>query len=183
MLGPGSELGRATTVRRADLARAALAPWREVVDAADLVVEAVSHRLPGSGPGSSPHAARMVGLARELGLRTVLTNAVRYADRADAATVDVLDAARRLVPLGSVDLRHADPTGLRGNAEGFLKSGKQMAEVAEEVCRFAGLDGERGARDLLAGTRVVGDRCALGPRHGQQGRGTPARTAAARRRW
>ncbi|MGN6129486.1 MAG: PHP domain-containing protein, partial [Nocardioidaceae bacterium] len=164
MLGPGSELGRATTVRRADLARAALAPWREVVDAADLVVEAVSHRLPGSGPGSSPHAARMVGLARELGLRTVLTNAVRYADRADAATVDVLDAARRLVPLGSVDLRHADPTGLRGNAEGFLKSGKQMAEVAEEICRFAGLDGERGARDLLAGTRVVGDRCALDPR-------------------
>ena len=37
--------------------------------------------------------------------------------------------ARRLVAL---DRRHVD----RGNAEGFLKSGKQMAEVAEEVCRL-----------------------------------------------
>ncbi|HSE54451.1 MAG TPA: DNA polymerase III subunit alpha, partial [Nocardioidaceae bacterium] len=69
-------------------------------------------------------------------------------------------AARRLVPL---DLRHVD----RENAEGFLKSGKQMAEVAEEVCRFAGLGsggGGRDARDLLAHTRVVADRCAVDPR-------------------
>ncbi len=160
MLGPGSELGRAATLRRDDLAHAALAPWLEVVDRADLLVEVVSHRLPGSGPGSSPHAARMAALARSTGLGVVLTNAVRYADRLDAPTVDVLDAARRLVPL---DLRHVD----RGNAEGFLKSGKQMAEVAEEICRYAGLgsDSTREARRLLAHTRTVGDRCALDPRH------------------
>jgi len=159
LLGPGSELGRAATLRRDDLAHAALAPWLEVVDRADLLVELVSHRLPGSGPGSSPHAARMAAVARATGLGTVLTNAVRYADRLDAPTVDVLDAARRLVPL---DLRHVD----RGNAEGFLKSGKQMAEVAEEVCRYAGLGGDSGreARRLLAHTRAVGDRCALDPR-------------------
>src|SRR4051794_40941572 len=159
MLGPGSELGRAATLRREDLAHAALAPWLEVVDRADLLVELVSHRLPGSGPGSSPHAARMAAVARATGLGTVLTNAVRYADRFDAPTVDVLDAARRLVPL---DLRHVD----RGNAEGFLKSGKQMAEVAEEVCRFAGLgsDSDREARRLLSHTRTVADRCALDPR-------------------
>jgi error-prone DNA polymerase len=159
LLGPGSEPGRAVTQRREDLARAALAPWLEVVDHADLVVELVSHRLPGAGPGSAPHAARMAGLARSTGLGVVLTNAVRYADRADAPTVDVLDAARRLVPL---DLRHVD----RGNAEGFLKSGKQMAEVAEEICRFAGLgsDSGREARHLLARTRMVADRCALDPR-------------------
>ncbi|MGZ6787570.1 MAG: DNA polymerase III subunit alpha [Nocardioidaceae bacterium] len=156
MLGPGSELGQAITLRRDDLARAALRPWLEVVDPADLLVEVVSHRLPGRGPGSAPHAARMAGLAREQGLGVVLSNAVRYADRADAPTVDVLDAARRLVPL---DLRHVD----RGNAEGFLKSGKQMAEVAEEICRFAGL-GERDARRLLAHTRTVADRCAIDPR-------------------
>ena len=102
--------------------------------------------------GGLPPAARLrAGLARRTppgwpgwpGRRVsaaVLTNAVRYADRADAPTVDVLDAARRLVPL---DLRHVD----RGNAEGFLKSGKQMAEVAEEICRFAGLgDSDGGAR-------------------------------------
>jgi error-prone DNA polymerase len=158
MLGPASELGQAVTLRRDDLAHAALVPWLEVVDRADLLVELVSHRLPGSGPGSAPHAARMAGLARSTGLGAVLSNAVRYADRTDAPTVDVLDAARRLVPL---DLRHVD----RGNAEGFLKSGKQMAEVADEVCRFAGLgDSDREARRLLAHTRAVADRCALDPR-------------------
>ena len=166
LLGPGSELGRAATMRRADLARAVLRPWLEVMGRSDLLVEVVSHRLPGSGPGSSPHAARMAGLAREDGLGMVLTNAVRYADRSDAPTVDVLDAARRLVPLGSADLRNGGSDLSRGNAEGFLKSGKQMHEVAEEICRFAGLDGhsDREARNLLARTRVVADRCAVDPR-------------------
>ncbi len=159
MLGPGSEVGSAATLRRDDLAHAALLPWLDVLDGADLLVEVVSHRLAGSGPGSSPHAARMLGMARAHHLGTVLSNAVRYADRTDAPTVDVLDAARRLVPL---DLRHVD----RGNAEGFLKSGKQMHEVAEEIARFAGAGGDtdRAARELLSRTRVVADRCALDPR-------------------
>ncbi|MDP3889704.1 DNA polymerase III subunit alpha [Nocardioides sp.] len=166
LLGPGSEVGGAATARRPDLARAALAPWREVVPAESLLVEVVSHRLPGSGPGSSPHAARMLGIAREAGLGAVLSNAVRYADRLDAPVVDVLDAARRLVPLGSTDLRRHGPGGFRTNAEGFLKSGKQMAEVAEEITRHAGLAGNTGqeARRLLARSRVVADRCALDPR-------------------
>ena len=156
LLGPGSTLGAAASQRRDDRATALLDRWRGIVPAGNLLVEVVSHRLPGHGPGSSPHAARMAGVARAGGLGVVLTNAVRYADRLDAPTVDVLDAARRLVPL---DLRHVD----RGNAEGFLKSGKQMHEIAEEICRFAGL-GERDARQLLARTRVTGDRCALDPR-------------------
>ncbi len=163
LLGPASEVGAAATLRRDDRAREALAPWREIVPRENLLVEVVSHRLrPAAGqsgawgPGSSPHAARMAGLARGLGLGVVLTNAVRYADRLDAPTVDVLDAARRLVAL---DHRHVD----RSNAEGFLKSGKQMHEMAEEICRSAGL-GERDARDLLARTRTVADRCALDPR-------------------
>ena len=156
MLGPGSEVGRAATRRRDDLVRAAIRPWHEVVDRGDLLVEVVSHRLAGSGPGSAPHAARMLGVARDEQLGVVLTNQVRHADRRDAPTVDVLDAARRLVPL---DLRHVD----RGNAEGFVKSGKEMSEVAEEICRFAGL-GDSDARRLLARTRVVADRCALDPR-------------------
>jgi len=159
LLGPGSEVGAATTLRRDDWALAALTPWRDLVPPENLFLELVSHRLSGSiggwGPGTSPHAARMLRLARESGAGAVLTNAVRYADRLDAPTVDVLDAARRLVAL---DRRHVD----RGNAEGFLKSGKQMHEVAEEICRGAGLP--RDARDLLARTRTVGDRCALDPR-------------------
>ncbi len=158
LLGPDSEVGRAASLRRDDHARAALRPWREVVDGSSLLVEVVSHRLPGHGPGSAPHAARMLGFSRAERLGAVLSNAVRYADRSDAPAVDVLDAARRLVPL---DVRHVD----RANAEGFLKSGKEMAEVAEEICRFAGLgDSGRAARELLARTRTVADRCAVDPR-------------------
>ncbi|MDQ4055076.1 MAG: DNA polymerase III subunit alpha, partial [Actinomycetota bacterium] len=164
LLGPASAVGVAATRRRDDLALAALAPWRELVPRSHLVVELVSHRLPGGaagrregwGPGTSPHAARMAGVARQAGLTTVLSNAVRYADRRDAVTVDVLDASRRLVAL---DRRHVD----RANAEGFLKSGKQMHEIAEEICRVGGL-GERDATRLLADTRKVADRCALDPR-------------------
>ncbi|HEY3528407.1 MAG TPA: PHP domain-containing protein, partial [Nocardioides sp.] len=163
LLGPASEVGAAMARRRDDLGRAALAPWREVVPAENLLVELVSHRLPQGrgavwGPGTTPHAARMAGFARSVGLGTVLTNAVRYADRRDAPVVDVLDAARRLVAL---DRRHVD----RANAEGFLKSGKQMLEVAEEIARLSGLgETEREAHRLLAQTRQVADRCALDPR-------------------
>ena len=162
MLGPASELARAATRRRDDLGMAALAPWRGLVPATHLLAELVSHRLPGMngawGPGTSAHAARMAGLARRAGIGAVLSNAVRYADRGDAATVDVLDAARRLVAL---DRRHVD----RGNAEGYLKSGKEMAEVAEEIARLSGLgDSEREAQRLLAHTRQVADRCAVDPR-------------------
>ncbi len=162
MLGPASELARAATRRRDDLGLAALAPWRELVPRTHLLAELVTHRLPGVsgawGPGTSPHAARVAGMARRAGIGAVLSNAVRYADRGDAATVDVLDAARRLVAL---DRRHVD----RGNAEGYLKSGKEMAEVAEEVARLSGLgDSEREAQRLLAHTRQVADRCAIDPR-------------------
>ncbi len=156
LLGPDSEVGAAVTARREDLGHAALRPWRELVDGPDLLVEVVNHRLAGRGPGSAGHAARMLGTARAADVGAVLSNAVRYADRSDAVVVDVLDAARRLVPL---DLRHVD----RGNAEGFLKSGKEMAEVAQEVCRLAGL-GDRDADGLLARTRLVADRCAVDPR-------------------
>ena len=159
LLGPDSELGLAATRRRDDLARDALAPWQALVPRTHLVVELVSHRLAAhhdGGVGSTQVAARMAGVARRAGLGVVLTNAVRYADRRDAVTVDVLDAARRLVAL---DQRHLE----RRNAEGFLKSGKQMHEVAEEIATAGGL-GERGATWLLAETRKLADRCALDPR-------------------
>ncbi len=156
LLGPASEVGAATTLGREDLARVALRRWQALFDPADLLLELVHHRLPGRGPGTVRHAARMAGLARATGTGAVLSNAVRYADRVDAVVVDVLDAARRLVPL---DLRHVD----RGNAEGYLKSGKEMALVAAELCRAAGT-GERAAGRLLAQTRAVADRCAVDPR-------------------
>ncbi len=158
LLGPASEVGAAVTARRPDLGRAVLDRWREVLGSPDVVVELVNHRVAGNGPTSASHAARMAGLAASTGAGVVLSNAVRYADRTDAVTVDVLDAARRLVPL---DVRHVD----RGNAEGFLKSGKEMAAVAEELCRLAGMgSGGSAARSLLARTRAVAERCAVDPR-------------------
>jgi len=157
LLGPDSEVGRAMGARRPDLARAVLSRWRTAAAAApDLLLEIVSHRGPGDRAGSSAHAARMLGLAREESLEAVLTNAVRFADRRDGPTADVLDAARRLVAL---DVRHVD----RVNAEGHLKAGKEMARVAEEVSSAAGLS-QRGARELVAASRRVADRCAVDPR-------------------
>ena len=156
MLGPASEVGWTAALRRDDLARAVLRDWYDVTDRANLLVEVVSHRRAGVGAGSTSHAARMAALGVAEGCRLVLTNQVRYVDRAAAPVVDVLDASRRLVPL---DLRHVD----RANAEGFLKTGKEMADIADEICRAAGL-GTREAERLLAGTRNVADRCALDPR-------------------
>jgi error-prone DNA polymerase len=159
MLGPASELGAAVTRRRDDLAGAVLDRWREVLDVGDLVVELVSHRVAGSGPGSSTHAARMAAMADRHRVDVVLTNAVRYADPGDAPVVDVLDAVRRLVPL---DLRHLD----RRNTEGHLKAGKQMASVAEEITRMAALGRSSDACDptrLLARTRRLAERLVLDP--------------------
>jgi error-prone DNA polymerase len=156
LLGPASELGEAATRHREDLATAVLRSWRRIVEPANLLVEIVSHRVAGTGPGSSSHAARMAAVASAARCGLVLTNSVRYADRSDAPAADILDAVRRLVPL---DRRHVERT----NAEGFVKSGKEMAEVADEICRLAGL-GERAADRLLAHTRAVADRCALDPR-------------------
>ncbi|MDQ6874029.1 MAG: DNA polymerase III subunit alpha, partial [Actinomycetota bacterium] len=149
LLGPASEIGRATAGRRPDLARAALDPWRAAIPAGNLLIEVVAHRA----RGDTGRATTLLSFAAEVDLPAVLTNAVRYADRRDAPVADVLDAARRLVPLSA---RTVD----RRNAEGYLKSGKEMAEVADELC---GPDRDS-ARRLLAGTRHVAERCAVDPR-------------------
>jgi error-prone DNA polymerase len=149
LLGPESELGRALADRRPDLARAHLARWREALGRHQVLAEVVHHRA----RGDRVRASALLGFAAEQRLPAVLTNAVRYAEPHQAPIADVLDSARRLVPL---DARHID----RRNAEGYLKSGKQMAEVAEEV---VGPDRDA-ARRLLAATRRVADRCAVDPR-------------------
>ncbi len=163
LLGPDSELGRASAARRPDLGRQVLDRWRDQVDASRLVVELVSYRgrVDGTDPAarSSAQAARMLGFAHEHHLTTVLTNAVRYAERDGAVTADILDAARRLVAL---DLRHVD----RPNAEGYLKAGPQMASVAAEVVRLAG--GGRGterssSRALLDSTVALAAETVLDP--------------------
>src|SRR5262249_55430098 len=63
MLGPSSELGWAATLRRDDLARAVLQSWQEITEPAQLLVEVVSHRVPGSGAGAGPPGAGGAALA------------------------------------------------------------------------------------------------------------------------
>jgi error-prone DNA polymerase len=156
MLGPDSELGRTITAGRPDLAERVLDAWRDAVGASRLLVAATHHELPGTGPGSAAHAGRMIGFADAHGLTGVLTNDVRMATPDLAPTVDVLDAARRLVPL---DLRNID----RRNAEGYLKPTDDMAALAAQVADLAGR-GPGGAERLLAETRETGLAAALDPR-------------------
>ncbi len=153
-LGADSTLGLAAAAGQVDDAVAELDRWRRVLPAGALVIAATCHDVPGTGPGSELQAARMLALADDHGLPAVLTNAVRMAERRQAMTTDVLDAARRLVPL---DLRNVD----RRNAEGYLKGSDAMREVAERVSARAG---RSSADQLLGQTRDLGLECALDPR-------------------
>ncbi|TFV69453.1 DNA polymerase III subunit alpha [Blastococcus sp. CT_GayMR19] len=146
LLGPDSSVGRALLTGRADLAVAHLDAWRAAFGPGRLVLEVVHHR----GQGDRSRAQAMLRFAAEAGVPVVLSNAVRYVDALDAPTADVLDAARRLVPLAS---RHVD----RRTAEGYLKSGKEMAEVAEEL---VGPDRDA-AVGLLERTARLAEQCAV----------------------
>ena len=156
LLGYDSELGLAVANGRRDLAEAELARWGRALPDGRLVVAPTCHDVAGTGIASEAQAARMVVLADAHGLPAVLTNSVRMAGRLQAMTTDVLDAARRLVPL---DLRNVD----RRNAEGHLKPGKAMLEVAERVAQRAGR-GVGGAERLLGETRRLAQACTLDPR-------------------
>ncbi|MFG2625797.1 DNA polymerase III subunit alpha [Streptomyces sp. NPDC048473] len=152
LLGPASDVGRALAAGRPDRAAALFAPWREIYGD-DLRLEAVHHGREGTGPGSLRLAARTVGFAAEQGVRAVLTNAARYADPGQGPVADVLDAARRLVP---VDPRRAP----LDSGERWLKDARAMAETAERIASAAGLGRDGGAR-LLAETRRTADACVV----------------------
>ncbi len=179
LLGPGSDVGRAISARRPDLAAAALARWREH---GEVVIEITDHRT----RGSTHRAARMLRLAREAGVTAVLSNAVRYLDPPDAAVAQVLDAARQLAPLSE---RHL----ARRNARAYLASGEEMAAIAARVCGDSGAgaldddgpgDGARGdsaMTQLLHATAVLAERCTLDPERdlGLGGRFMPETTGGA----
>jgi error-prone DNA polymerase len=146
LLGPDSPVGRALTAGRADVAAARLSAWRSVFGPGQLALEVVHHR----GRGDRSRAQAMLRFADETGMPVVLTNAVRYVDALDAPTADVLDASRRLVAL---DQRHVD----RRTAEGYLKSGKEMADVAEDL---VGPDRDAALR-LLERTARLAEQCVV----------------------
>ncbi|WP_432486953.1 DNA polymerase III subunit alpha [Kineococcus sp. SYSU DK018] len=156
LLGPASEVGRAVLAHRDDVARAVLRRWREVLPEGCLHVEVVYHHGPPGTAGSLEHAARLLALARAEGLPAVLTAAVRHATPDGAVTADLLDAVRRLVPLGT---RHLD----RATAQGHLVDGEGMARTAAQVAHAlaGGRDGTRLARELLTATARLAGRARL----------------------
>ncbi|ARH95172.1 DNA polymerase III subunit alpha [Streptomyces sp. MOE7] len=155
LLGPDSEVGRALAAGRPDRAARLLAPWRELYGDA-LRLEVVDHGRPGSGPGSPRLAARTLGFAVDQGVRAVLTNAVRYADPGQGPVADVLDSARRLVP---VDPHRPDSWD---SGERWLKDAAAMGRTAERIAEAAGF--RRGlAHRLLAMTEETAGACLVDP--------------------
>ncbi|MFF8907567.1 DNA polymerase III subunit alpha [Streptomyces olivaceoviridis] len=161
LLGPGSDVGRALAAGRPDRAAELLVPWREIHGDA-LRLEAVWHGRTGTGPGSLRLAARTVGFAAEQGVRPVLSNAVRYADPGAGPVADVLDAARRLVPI--------DPRGELDSGEAWLKDARTMLGVAERVVEAAGFRRDTAHR-LLEQTLATAAECRVDP-EGDLGIGT-----------
>ncbi|MFC4610667.1 DNA polymerase III subunit alpha [Streptomyces maoxianensis] len=153
LLGPTSEIGRALSAGRPDRAAKLLVPWLERYGDR-LRLEVVHHGLKGTGPGSLRHAARTLGFAAEQGVRAVLTNAVRYADPGQGPVADVLDAARRLVPV--------DPRKGLDSGERWLKEPAEMARTAERVAEAAGFRRDTAYR-LLAMTEETAAECLIDP--------------------
>ncbi|MFJ8465828.1 DNA polymerase III subunit alpha [Streptomyces swartbergensis] len=153
LLGPDSDVGRALAAGRPDRAARLLVPWREVYGDA-LRLEAVWHGRKGTGPGSLRLAARTVGFAAEQRIRPVLSNAVRYADPGLGPVADVLDAARRLVPV--------DPTKELDSGEAWLKGAGAMVHAAERIVEAAGFRRDT-ARRLVEQTEVTAAECLVDP--------------------
>ncbi|MDI3407293.1 DNA polymerase III subunit alpha [Streptomyces cavernicola] len=153
LLGPASDVGRALAAGRPDRAAKLLTPWRERYGDA-LRLEAVHHGLKGTGPGSLRLAARTVGFAAEQGITPVLSNAVRYADPGQGPVADVLDAARRLVPI--------DPRGGLDTGERWLKGADAMLHEAERIVEAAGYRREAAYR-LIENTGRTAAACLVDP--------------------
>ena len=150
LLGPGSDVGRAVAARRRDEAGRALARWRRH---AEVAVEIVDHLE----PHSTFRAARLAELAAGAGVPAVLTNAVRYLEPVDSLAAQILDAARRLVPLGS-------PRLVPHNGRAYLAGPADMAVTAERVAAAMSAPRARStAISLLQATAGLAARCALDP--------------------
>ncbi|MDB1089099.1 DNA polymerase III subunit alpha [Streptomyces sp. ACA25] len=146
LLGPASAVGRALTAGRPDRAARLLGLWRERCGDA-LRLEAV-----GSGPLRT--AARTLQLAAGQGVTPVLSNEARYADPGQGPVADVLDSARRLVPV--------DPRKGLDNGDRWLKDPAGMAASAGRIAEAAGYRPEA-ARRLLDLTAETAAMCRVDP--------------------
>ena len=150
LLGPGSDVGRALLARRREQARRLLQAWVDRLPPDAVRVEVVCHGGPEGTPASLGHATALWDLAREVGVPAVLSAAVRHAVPDQARVVDVLDAARRMVPL---DERQLD----RVSTAGHLAATGTMVGLARQLERAAG--GGARAADLLRETLELAAAC------------------------
>ena len=153
LLGPNSDVGRALALRRIDQAKDALNKWREIAQPGSIAIEVVSHLAPGEGELTTAHAARSLIFANQMRVPAVISNSVRMLDREDGPVVDVLDAARKLMPLSLQTVE-------RKTSEGYLKSQLEMQYVADEISKAAG---EYGSKKLLQTSFEWAQRAYLSP--------------------
>ena len=153
LLGPDSDVGRHIATNRADLAEKALDEWSEYFPRDLITIEAVSHRVPGTGKWSTHHASKMVLFGRMVKSPVIISNNVRMLHASDAPVADVLDAIRKLVPLSA---RHTE----NKTDQAYLKSSEEMFQIAREIASSAG---EKSEYQLLATTLEWAQRCELSP--------------------
>ncbi|RZB19566.1 PHP domain-containing protein [Streptomyces sp. F001] len=154
LLGPASELVRALTAGRPDLAEHLLAPWQQL-PGIQLRLETCWLGCTGTGPGSLRLAARTLTLADQLGIPAVLTNAARYADRGQRRLADVLDAATAdacvIDPVRDLGLGrpHFPEPAVVGAPSGPAHAARLLRERAEAGLIRRGLDRDPRARQRL----------------------------------
>ncbi|MDO8589423.1 MAG: DNA polymerase III subunit alpha [Armatimonadota bacterium] len=122
-----------------DAARAAVERYAEIFGRESFFVELQNHLLPGSGLLNQ----QLARLAGELGLRTVATNNVHYAEKQDFKVHDILTCVRTLTRLDE----HSEER--KQNAEYYLKSPKAMAALFKSYPK------------AIAATKWIAERCNL----------------------
>lgn len=152
LLGSDSEIGYHLGNRRAQAAHDVLARWQSVMGPERLRVAIGSHRTEPSHHASTSRAAQAWQWARSQGVSVVLASPVRYLEPADARVADVLDAARRLVPVSS-------PQVERNNGEADLKAPVALAALAADIAAAAG----ESLPELLQATCALAEACVIDP--------------------
>lgn len=154
LLGPNSDVGLATQHRNYNQARTLARTWRALLGERALRMEIVTHL---SNPGerlSTAHAIRMLRCAQNTNITPILTNAVRYTEPDGAATADVLDSARALTSLETLN-------DIQPNGQGWLKTNEHMRHLATEIAREA--TNPRIGTTLLRNTEALADWARLDP--------------------
>ena len=172
LLGPDSDVGRALapaapgggsgagmldggrTHHWTALAWNLLQRWIRLLPPDALAIEIVNHGGPPTQPGGAAHARQLLALATRAGIPCVASAAVRHAHPHQAATVDVLDAARRLTLLHE---RHLDRVSSAGHVT-------NAATMYAAMRRVTGDQESALARQLLRQSARFARECAQDPR-------------------